>query len=75
MEDLLSIYTLLIGCIPEYCSTDFHSSLTEELSNKIEKIQSTSLNIVMHDNYVSYSAALEKSGLEKLSTRRGKRLL
>ena len=63
MEDLLSIYTLFIRCIPEYYSTAFHSSLTEGLYNKIENIQSTSLKIIMHDKHVSYSAALEMCGL------------
>ena len=74
-DDLLTIYKLFIRCIPEYCSTAFHSSLTEELSNKIETIQSTSLKIILCDNYVSYTAALEMCNLEKLSTRREKRQL
>ena len=67
-DDLLTIYKLFIRCIPEFCSTAFHSSLTEELSNKIENIQSTSLKIILCDNYVNYSAALEMCNLEKLST-------
>ena len=75
IEDLINIYTLFIRCIPEYCSTSFHASLTEELSQKIETIQSTSLKIILDDNYVSYSAALEMCGLDKLSTRREKKLL
>ena len=67
------MYKLFIRCIPEYCSTVFHSSLSEELSSKIETIQSTCLKIILGDNYVSYSAALEMSNLEKLSSRREKR--
>ena len=39
-EDLITIYKLFIKSNPEYCSTTFHSSLTEELSYKIETIQS-----------------------------------
>ena len=74
-EDLLDIYQLFIRCIPEYCSTVFHTSLTEEQSDKIETIQSTSLKIILSENYVSYNAALEMCGLERLSARREKRLL
>ena len=74
-EDLLTIYKLFIRCIPEYCSTAFHSSLSQELANKIETIQSTCLRVILSENYVSYSAALEMCGLEKLSTRRENRLL
>ena len=75
IEDLLTIYKLFIRCIPEYCSTAFHSSLTEQLSNKIETIQSTCLKVILNENYVSYTAALEMCGLEKLSVRRDKKQL
>ena len=43
----------------------FHSSLTQEQSNKLENIQKTSLKIILGDNFV-YEAACEMSGLEKL---------
>ena len=75
IEELLHIYKLFIRCIPEYCSTAFHSSLSDELSKKIETIQSTSLKVILGENYVSYSAALEMCNLESLSARREKRLL
>ena len=74
-EELLNIYKLFIRCIPEYCSIAFHKSLSEELSEKLETIQSTSLRIILSENYVSYNAALEMCALERLSVRREKRLL
>ena len=74
-DDLINIYKLFIRCIPEYCSTVFHTSLSDELSSKIEVIQATSLKIILSENYVSYNAALEMCGLERLSTRREKRML
>ena len=40
-----------------------------------QTIQSTSLKVILSENYVSYSAALEMCGLEKLSVRREKKLL
>ena len=72
-DDLLTIYKLFIRCIPEYCSTVFHSSLSEELSNKIDRIQSTCLKVILSESHVSYSAALEMCGLEQLSIRRDNR--
>ena len=59
VEDLLTIYKLFIRCIPEYCSTVFHTSLTHEQSYKIERIQANSLKIILDDNYMRYEAALE----------------
>ena len=46
-EDLLDIYVLYIRSIAEYCSVAFHSSLTIELSDKLERIQRTSLKIIL----------------------------
>ena len=59
----------------KYCSVLFHSSLTQEQSDSIEKIQSVCLRVILGDNYVSYVAALEMCALEKLSLRREKRCL
>ena len=74
-EDLLDIYILYIRSLAEYCSVVFHSSLTIELSNKLERIQKTALKIILGDMYMDYSAALEMSGLDTLLTRRTKRCL
>ena len=54
---------------PKYCSIEFHTSLSEEFSNKLETIQSMSLKIILSENYVSYNAALKMSALDRLSTR------
>ena len=74
-DTLLTIYKLFITCIPEYCSTVFHTSLTNNQAYRIERIQANCLKVILGENYVSYEAALEMCGLEKLSTRREKRLL
>ena len=74
-DDLITIYILFIRSLTEYCSVVFNSSLTIHQSNKIEAIQKTSLKIILDANYVSYSAALEMCGLERLSDRRNKRQL
>ena len=74
-EDLLDIYVLYIRSIAEYCSVAFHSSLTIELSDKLERIQRTSLKIILGEMYINYSSALEMSGLDTLYSRRTKRCL
>ena len=75
IEDLLDTYILFIRSVTEYCAVVFHSSLTKEQSDKIEKIQKTSLKIILGDWYISYSAALEMCNLETLYERREKRCL
>ena len=46
-EDLLDIYILYIRSIAEYCSTVFHSSLTVEQSEKLERLQKTCLRVIL----------------------------
>ena len=59
-DDLLDIYILFIRSITEYCAVSFHSSLTQQQSNKLEKIQKTCLKVIMGDEYQDYSIALKK---------------
>ena len=75
MEDLIELYCMHIRSLTEYCSTAFHSSLTQKLSKKIEAIQKTCLRVILGVMYVEYSAALEMCGLETLHTRREHRSL
>ena len=75
IEDLIDIYVLFIRSVTEYCATAFHSSLTVEQATDIERIQKTSLKIILGDSYVSYEAAMEMSGLQTLHDRREKRCL
>ena len=69
IEDLLDIYVKYIRSLTEYCSVAFHSSLTVEQSNKIERIQKTSLKVILTEMYVDYPSALETTGLDSLSAR------
>ena len=72
---MLDIFKLFVRSIVEYCSVAFHSSLTVEDSSKIEQVQKTCLKVILGEMYVSYSAALEMTGLTPLSTRREERCL
>ena len=75
VEDLLEIYQLFIRSCAEYCSVAFHSGLTLSESASLERLQSTCLKVILQDNYISYSAALEMTGLQTLHERREERCL
>ena len=75
IEDLIDIYILYIRSITEYCSVVYHSRLTNEDSDKIERIQKTCLKVILGEMYVGYQAALEMCGLKTLWSRREKRCL
>ena len=75
IEDLIDVYILYIRSLTEYCSVSFHSSLTVEQSYRLERIQKTCLKVILGDMYVDYPAALEMTGLDRLSDRREKRCL
>ena len=66
VEDLLDVYKLYIRSIAEYCSPVFHSTLTVEQSNTLERIQNTSLKIILWEMHIDNSASLEMSDLEDL---------
>ena len=74
-EDLIDIYALFIRSCAEYCSVAFHSSLTQDQIRDIERIQKTSLKIILADKYVDYSSALEMCNLKPLFERREKKCL
>ena len=75
LEDLLDIYILFIRSVTEYCAVSFHSSLTAQQSDKLEKIQKTCLKVIMGEDYVDYRTALNYFGLQTLSERRLQRCL
>ena len=70
IEDLIDIYILFIRSLTEYCSVAYHSSLTIEESNKLERIQKTSLKIILGHMYFDYESALEMCGITTLHARR-----
>ena len=69
-SDLITIYKMFIRSMCEYCSAVFHSSLTQELSDKIEAIQSTALKIILADKYTYYQSASMYFSIDTLSNRR-----
>ena len=53
----------------------FHSSLTQNEIQSLERLQATCLKVILQENYVSYSSALEMTGLQTLYDRREERCL
>ena len=70
-EDLLDVYLKQIRSMAEFAVPVWNSSLTGEDIANIERLQKT-LHIILSEQYTSYTSALKKTGLEKLSDRRRK---
>ena len=54
-------------------SQPFHNPVEQD--RKLSNIEKTALRIILQDNYISYEAALEMTGLSSLSDRRAAHLL
>ena len=74
-EDLIEVYVLFIRSVTEYCSVVYHSRLTTEQADKLERIQRTCLKVILGEMYIDYYSALEMTGLDSLQNRRLKRCL
>ena len=69
-EELKNIYTLFVRSLLEQSATVWHSSLTEENKNDLERVQKTALKVILAEKYLSYSHALNLLDLDSLSDRR-----
>ena len=56
----------------EYACVVCRSSITDEESRSIERVQKTALRVIMKEDYLDYSSALAVSGLDTLQQRRTK---
>ena len=59
-----------IRSILEQSSVVWHSSLTQENSEDLERVQKASVKLILGRNYENYEDALIKADLESLKTRR-----
>ena len=71
-SDLVNIFVLYVRSILEQSCQVWHSSLTLENFQDLERVQKTALKIILQEGYVSYSNALDKTGLSTLFERRSK---
>ena len=74
-SDLVDVFSLFIRSLLEYCSVTWHSSLTKEQSDDIERVQRTALKVILGAEYTDYETSLTKCSLETLHSRREKRCL
>ena len=69
-DDLKNIYILYIRSLLEHSCTVWHSGLTAENSEDLERIQKCALKIILQNAYKSYESALLMLDLESLDERR-----
>ena len=69
-EKLQTFYILKIHSILMFASVCFHSSLTKELSQKLELQQQRCLAVILGSQYRSYSRAIALTRLPRLDTLR-----
>ena len=74
-EDLVNVYILFIRSTLEYCSVLWHSTITSDQAQSIERVQKTCLKVILGKEYKGYADALEYCGLQPLSERREARCL
>ena len=70
IEDLKIIYILFIRSILEQSATVWHSSLTQENSSDLERVQKSATKIILKQSDLSYKQRLAKLDIETLSSRR-----
>ena len=70
IEDLKTIYILYVRSVLEHSSIVWHSSLTEENSADLERIQKSAVKIILGNQYKDYQSGLNFLQLDKLDDRR-----
>ena len=70
IDDLKLIYYGYVRNRMEQSSTVWHSSLTGENNDDLERIQKTALKIILKNEYNGYKKSLKKLDMETLSERR-----
>ena len=69
-EDLRKIYILYIRSILEQSCVVWHSSLTEENKENLERVQKAAVRLILGRDYENYEDALDKLNLQSLEERR-----
>ena len=69
-DDLVNVYILFIRSLLEQSAVVWHSSLTQENVQDLERVQKSALKVILGHKYVDYKNSLEKLELETLYDRR-----
>ena len=66
LDDLKSIYFLYVRTLLEQSCSVWHSGLTEENTQDLERVQKSPFKISLKDSYQSYENELSKLDIETL---------
>ena len=69
-DDLKNIYFLFVRSLLEQSATVWHSSLTRENSDDLERVQKSAIKVILGNEYKSYNESLLKLDMESLEDRR-----
>ena len=69
-EHLKQIYKTFIRCNLEFSSNVWHSSLTKENREDLERVQKAALKVILKEDYSNYEDALKQTNMESLHERR-----
>ena len=69
-SQIFDVYSKEVRSLLKYAVPVWHSGLTRQQTNQIEKIQKTAFRILLGDNYISYDVACTLLGVEPLDLRR-----
>ena len=70
-EHLKQIYKTFVRSNLEFSSNVWHSSLTKENRQDLERVQKAALRVILGADYLNYEEALRLTKLESLDERRG----
>ena len=69
-QDLLVIYKSFVRSKLEQSASVWHSSLTKENKNDLERVQKSAMKIILKEKYQDYESALKQVNIESLHDRR-----
>ena len=68
-KDLKNVYFLVVRSLLEQSATVWHSSLTEDNSDDLERVQKSAVKIILGDKYIGYKKLLLKLDMQRLKER------
>ena len=69
-EELKNIYFLFVRSVLEQSATVWHSSLTQENKEDLERVEKSAIRIIMGEEFKGYQKSLDKLDIETLDARR-----
>ena len=70
VDELKDVYFLFVRSFLEPSATVWHSSLTEENINDLERVHKSAVKIILGDKYIGYENSLSKLDMLSLNERR-----